>query len=213
MNNAIRAAVIVFLSLTSLLVLNVSAQTIDRQSTGEPIKFQVLTMGFIACPEEQDIVELAEAEKDAQAFFALHLKKIYDGKCTGKMKSFEVKLVANVKYKETPSRKGRYACFNSNTLGELSKKKDCGLTSYIKTKDELIAARNGSHLVVENSADSAIAECVEGGTVRAFRKEKTWMSTGVFEDNFNERKGSTIDAIRRRGAKEALTDACRGMSR
>lgn len=203
----------IFLALATGPVIDTFAQISGTKPDSSPAEFLALTTGFIACPEEQDIVELADVEQDAPAFLVLHIKKIYDGRCTRRMETFELNLVTNVKHKETPSKKGRYACFNSSILGEVSKKRDCGLASYVKTKRELIAARTGAHRVVEGAAEFAVAECTEGGVARAFRKDKTWRSTGVFEDTFNTGKNSAVDAIRRESATNALTDACRGMSR
>jgi hypothetical protein len=210
-SSAIFVYALLFLTFNCLLLLDTHAQTQNERSDVAPMELQVVTNGHISCPELNDLIDLADVEKVALAFSTLHLKKVYQGKCTKKIK-YSAR-VANVEYKNTPSGAGRYACFNMSFQGQLDKKKSCALASNVKRKDELIAGRNGAYKVLTQNRNVVQAECLEGDQVTAFRDDDMWVSSGVFEDAFQEEKNSTIGAIRRDHVAKALTDACRGLSR
>jgi hypothetical protein len=145
-SSAIFVYALLFLTFNCLLLLDTHAQTQNERSDVAPMELQVVTNGHISCPELNDLIDLADVEKVALAFSTLHLKKVYQGKCTKKIK-YSAR-VANVEYKNTPSGAGRYACFNMSFQGQLDKKKSCALASNVKRKDELIAGRNGAYKVL-----------------------------------------------------------------
>jgi hypothetical protein len=190
---------------------DVRAQTSAKKSKRTYIDFKVLAPGNISCPGKEHLIELADAEKNATTFLALYTKKVFDGSCTNKMKHSQ--LIANVEYINTPSGEGRYACFNVRFGGVLDKRKSCALASSVRSKHELIAVRNGEYVVLDSNETVVKAECVEGNEAFAVRSGSTWVSSGVFEDAFQDETNSTIGALRRDTSQKALTDACRGLSR
>jgi hypothetical protein len=185
--------------------LGVFAQPITNSRSAK--ETYLLNFGSIACPDEADIAALSDVEKLLAPFVGLHTKFIYEGRCTGKSSAaFEV---INVQQRLTASRQGQYVCFNMKMLGVASlSKTDCALASHVKTLDELSRNRSGGHVVTAQNKGNAAADCREGGHVNAYFSEKEgWLATNVF----GVYVGDDVAIVKRPSAKEALTDACRGL--